>query len=89
MRSQAPDLSGFSGFAQVQAGSDANLGAMGAVNIPISDTLGIRIAGVGGDGDHPLVPERLQLGHRAHGVGEARVVGLRGSSDRSDATVEP
>jgi iron complex outermembrane recepter protein len=42
-----PNFDGFNGYAQAQAGNYADFGVQGAVNIPVSDDLAIRVAGFG------------------------------------------
>lgn len=44
VRTTDPSLSTFGGYAQAQVGTNGGFGVQGALNIPLSDTLGIRIA---------------------------------------------
>lgn len=69
--SRDPDLDELGGYVQVQAGSQGNFGFQGALNLPISDTLGIRVAAIGEDRDESLYdwsgpftgdPEQFSLG---------------------------
>jgi len=72
--SQNPSLSRYGGYVEASAGSYGAFGGQGAVNIPIGDTLAVRVAAIGREREsYYSEPDGPSAYHRAGSLGEKGV----------------